>query len=122
MSINVRAIKAGYYGLQRRKEGDEFAIESDEEFSTLWMEKMSTKDVKASAKKKEEFEEKMDDGLSGPDVRHSMLDKYGDDLKTDSTGKNTEQKLVEGAEKARKEAEAEEKKRAAADDRHKGKK
>lgn len=38
--IKVRAIRLGYYGLARRKEGDEFVIHGENEFSKNWMEKV----------------------------------------------------------------------------------
>lgn len=36
-TMKVRAIKTGYYDLQRRREGAEFEISSASEFSPIWM-------------------------------------------------------------------------------------
>lgn len=37
MSIKVRATQLGYFGLVRRKPGQEFEIQSESEFSKRWM-------------------------------------------------------------------------------------
>lgn len=41
MAIKVKATRTGYYHHMRRKEGAEFIIRNDKEFSNLWMEKVS---------------------------------------------------------------------------------
>ncbi len=45
--MKVRATKPGFYGLRRRRVGDEFEIDAETQFSTRWMEK--TEEDKASA-------------------------------------------------------------------------
>ena len=39
--MKVRAIKIGFYG-KRRREGDEFEIDSEKHFSEQWMEKVES--------------------------------------------------------------------------------
>ncbi len=38
MKVRVKSGRVGYYGLQRRREGDVFEIEKNEDFSEKWME------------------------------------------------------------------------------------
>lgn len=38
MKVRVKSGRMGYYGLQRRREGEEFVIEKPEDFSEKWME------------------------------------------------------------------------------------
>jgi len=49
--MKVRAIGPGYYNHARRKEGDEFEISSEKEFSGKWMEKILPKFEAKSEKK-----------------------------------------------------------------------
>ena len=44
--MRVQATAPGYYDLKRRKEGDEFTIKSEKEFSDKWMEPVDKQDVK----------------------------------------------------------------------------
>lgn len=49
--IKVRAVRTGYYGLARRREGDVFTIEAETQFSPKWMEKVdaATPEVRSTA-------------------------------------------------------------------------
>jgi hypothetical protein len=38
--ITVRAIRLGYYGHKRRREGEEFSIRNESDFSPKWMERL----------------------------------------------------------------------------------
>lgn len=50
--MKVKAIKAGYYKLKRRKEGDVFFLNSEKDFSKLWMEVVGAeKEEKAKVSK-----------------------------------------------------------------------
>lgn len=40
--MKVEATKVGYYGLKRRREKEEFDIDSDKEFSAKWMKKVGS--------------------------------------------------------------------------------
>lgn len=51
--IRVQATAKGYYGHRRRKEGDVFEIESEQEFSEKWMRKVGD-NVVSSGKVPEE--------------------------------------------------------------------
>ena len=48
MSIKVRAIEQGYFGDKIRKEGEEFTIDNEKQFSEFWMEKVGGKKKAAS--------------------------------------------------------------------------
>lgn len=48
MSITVKAIGLGYYGLKRRKIGDVFEIEHEKDFSKKWMKKTKEEPVDAA--------------------------------------------------------------------------
>lgn len=41
--MQVKAIRVGYYGNKRRKEGERFALKDPKHFSKAWMEKVSGK-------------------------------------------------------------------------------
>lgn len=43
--MKVRAIRLGYYGLIRRREGDVFDIKGENEFSHRWMEKVGSENA-----------------------------------------------------------------------------
>lgn len=53
--MKVKATQLGYYGHQRRKEGDTFQITDEKAFSKVWMEKVEKmpeqKSKKAVSKK-----------------------------------------------------------------------
>ena len=52
MKVKVKSGRMGYYGLQRRREGEEFEIEKPEDFSEKWMEAVDAPaPVKAPEKK-----------------------------------------------------------------------
>ncbi len=51
--MKVKAIRLGYYDNARRKEGNIFHIKSEEEFSKVWMEKVSDKKPTPTKKVKE---------------------------------------------------------------------
>lgn len=55
--MRVKATKLGYYNLKRRKEGAEFAIKSNEEFSPRWMEKVEDDSTPKSKRKSQPVEE-----------------------------------------------------------------
>jgi hypothetical protein len=79
--MRVRATKMGYYGLQRRREGDVFelvpvktvkdkkpvVITPEQQFSELWMEKVDA-DAKPSKKKEEHREPKALSRMKDKDV------------------------------------------------------
>lgn len=43
--IKVRALKAGYYGLKRKSEGELFFIKAEKDFSKNWMEKVGAREA-----------------------------------------------------------------------------
>ena len=49
--MKVRALRTGYYGNSRKKEGAVFHIKSEELFSDKWMEKVEDKPLKKVTKK-----------------------------------------------------------------------
>lgn len=67
--MKVRAKRLGYYGHKRRKEGAEFVIQSDKDFSESWMEQVggespSGKSKKRNKKDKDENPENSEGGES----------------------------------------------------------
>ncbi len=51
MQVRVKAGKVGFFGLCRRREGEVFEIESEQQFSKKWMEKVKSKNGEAKAEK-----------------------------------------------------------------------
>jgi hypothetical protein len=51
--MRVKAIQLGYYGDKKRREGEEFEIDSEKEFSKRWMIKLD-KPINKSRSKPEE--------------------------------------------------------------------
>lgn len=51
-AVHVRATRQGFHGGQRRREGQEFTIESEKEFSSEWMERIGGASVSGKAETK----------------------------------------------------------------------
>lgn len=49
--MQVKAIKMGYYNHKRVREGAEFTIKNEKEFSDKWMEKLDEDEAPVPAKK-----------------------------------------------------------------------
>lgn len=61
--MRVRATRLGVYGVKRMKEGEEFTIQSEKEFSKEWMEKLPEKRRgRAAEPPPEEVETEGEDG------------------------------------------------------------
>jgi hypothetical protein len=65
MGIKVKAMQLGYYGHRRRREGDVFEIESENEFSKRWMKKLDAKGQEIE-EEDDEDSEGLKSGAGGP--------------------------------------------------------
>ena len=66
---------AGFYGLQRRKPGEEFVIEKESDFSHSWMEAIGWKPSDISQARKDSFKEVIRQKPSAIDVRKDLENK-----------------------------------------------
>lgn len=76
--IRVRATQTGYYGEQRRREGDVFVINKASEFSERWMEVVEGKVPLKTTGPQEALNKKHDEILGG--VAERPKDRDDDDV------------------------------------------
>jgi hypothetical protein len=55
--MQVVAKRLGYYGIQRRREGDTFTLEDPKHFSPKWMEKISGQEEEEAEEKEPEAQQ-----------------------------------------------------------------
>jgi hypothetical protein len=56
MQVRVKESCKGFYGIRRRKEGEEFTIDSEKDFSEKWMEHVNPEDKPLKTKKGKKVE------------------------------------------------------------------
>ena len=79
--FKVRALQMGYYEHMRRRVGDVFVIQSEQEFSTRWMERVSDHTPERVTGANAAIRQQHDGILSGEVSRASVL---GDDTPPDT--------------------------------------
>lgn len=72
--IKVRATQVGWYGLQRRREGDVFFIDKASEFSERWMEQVDRSTPLKKTGAQEALDKKHDEILGGKAQRPANED------------------------------------------------